>query len=225
MPRRATSEVQDTAAARRSTAAAPARRPVGRPADTDSADTRRQLLVAAIDCFSTRGLARTTLRDISHAAGLTSGTLYFHFATKEALYIAAYAMAVDEMYAEYEQAIVGVPGVIDRLEAVLDRSSQLMEARPALQLMVLRAWVEHIDHQSLPLPIPPRVSSFLDTLVRDAVARGEIDADRGDELRDVYRTMMWGVSAVAPTRMDDIPLAIAGLKLMLRDRLLPRPSP
>ena len=199
------------------------RRPVGRPPDSDSADTRQRLLTTAISCFAARGLARTTLREISDAAGLTSGTLYFHFATKEALYIAAYEMAVDQMYVELEVAIEGLDGLIERLEAVLDRAGELMIERPEIQGMVLRAWVEHIDLESLPLPILPRVTEFIDRLVNDAIRRREIQRRHADDLRDLYRTMMWGISAVAPVRSDDIASAIAGLKLLLRDELLPHP--
>ena len=37
--------------------------------------------------------------------------------------------------------------------------------------------------------------------------------------------MMWGISAVAPVRSDDIESAITGLKLLLRDELLAHPAP
>lgn len=225
MPKRSNADAQVTPTS--ATAGSPppprARRPVGRPPDSDSADTRQRLLATAISCFAARGLARTTLREIADVAGLTSGTLYFHFATKEALYIAAYEQAVDEMYIQFEAAIDGIDGLIERLEAVLDRAGELMIERPEIQGMVLRAWVEHIDRESLPLPIPTRVSAFLDRLVNDAVQRREIRRRHSEELRDLYRTMMWGISAVAPVRSDDIASAITGLKLLLRDELLPHP--
>ena len=163
---------------------APARRPPAR--HRQHAQTREQLLATAISCFAARGLSRTTLREIADAAGLTSGTLYFHFSTKEALYIAAYERAVDDMYIELDEAIEGIDGLIDRLEAVLDRAGELMVERPEIQGMVLRAWVEHIDQESLPLPIPPRVPAFLDRLVHDAVRRREIDRRRSDDVRDLY---------------------------------------
>lgn len=225
MPKRSTADAHVRTASTTSSPTPPvrARRPVGRPPDSDSADTRRQLLTTAVSCFAARGLARTTLREISNVAGLTSGTLYFHFATKEALYIAAYEMAVEEMYIQFEASIEGIPGLIDRLEAVLDRASEMMIERPEIQGMVLRAWVEHIDRESLPLPIPARVTTFLDQLVDDGIRRHEIQRRHADDLRDLYRTMMWGISAIAPVRADDMASVISGLKAMLRDELLPHP--
>jgi hypothetical protein len=96
-----------------------------------------------------------------------------------------------------------------------------MIERPEIQRMVLRAWVEHIERESLPLPIPARVTGFLDRLVDDGIRRREIQRRHADDLRDLYRTMMWGISAVAPTRADDIASVISGLKSLLRDELLP----
>ncbi|MER7488630.1 TetR family transcriptional regulator [Streptomyces sp. NPDC126497] len=43
------------------------------------------LLVSAAEQFATHGFAKATLSDVSHAAGLTKGALFFHFPTKLAL--------------------------------------------------------------------------------------------------------------------------------------------
>ena len=200
------------------------RRPVGRPVDTDSAETRRQLIAAATTCFADRGLARTTLRDVSDAAGLTSGTLYFHFPTKEALYIATYTDAVVAIYDEFEDAIRGVDGVVERIEALLDRIAHLLAERRDLPILMLRAWVEHLAPDAIPLPIPDRVLRFIEGLADDAVRRGEIARRRRRDLMDLFRALVWGIAAIALPGMDDVPSAVRGLKRLLRDDLLP-PAP
>jgi len=45
--------------------------------------TRSQLLDAARTVFSRQGYAGTTVDDIAEAAGVSKGSFYFHFATKE----------------------------------------------------------------------------------------------------------------------------------------------
>jgi AcrR family transcriptional regulator len=179
------------------------------------------LLDAATSCFADRGLARTTLRDVSHAAGVTSGTLYFHFATKESLYIATYTAAVEEIYDWFEQAIEGVDGIVERLESILDSMVVLLVERRQVPILVLRAWIEHLDADSVPLPIPPRVLAFIERLADDAARRGEISRRHRRELMDVYRALVWGVMAVALPGMDDVASSIAGLKRLLRDELMP----
>jgi AcrR family transcriptional regulator len=50
-----------------------------------SSNKREAVLDAAIRCFAAHGLAGTGMRDIARAAGLTEGTLYHYFATKNSL--------------------------------------------------------------------------------------------------------------------------------------------
>jgi AcrR family transcriptional regulator len=48
-------------------------------------DTRHQILDASLRLFSERGFARTTVRDIARAAGITDAAIYYHFASKRDL--------------------------------------------------------------------------------------------------------------------------------------------
>jgi AcrR family transcriptional regulator len=50
-----------------------------------ASNKREAVLAAAIRCFAAHGLAGTGMRDIARAAGLTEGTLYHYFASKDAL--------------------------------------------------------------------------------------------------------------------------------------------
>jgi AcrR family transcriptional regulator len=206
---------------------APARpgsgRRAGRPADADSAATRLQLLQAAIKCFGDRGLSRTTLRDVSTAAGLTPGTLYHHYSTKEALYIAAYAWTVEEIYAELEHAIRHQSGVRARMVAVLRHQLVLAKERPELMDFVLRAWVEH-DDSSGPLPIPDAVYRYLDRLADDAIGAGEISEEKRSHLYDIHRAMMWGVSAISMTGLQNATTAAEGF-IQLVEGTLFAPAP
>ncbi len=47
--------------------------------------TRKNILVAASQLFARRGYHKTTITDIAQAIGLTSGAIFHHFASKEAL--------------------------------------------------------------------------------------------------------------------------------------------
>ena len=46
-------------------------------------DTRARILEVAVDLFIEQGYAGTSVRDISERLGMTKGSLYYHFASKE----------------------------------------------------------------------------------------------------------------------------------------------
>ena len=74
-------------------AAAPsARRPRGRPRKTpgerDEGNRRQELLQHAARLFRQQGFAMTTTRDIASAAGMRSGSPFYHFENKTALLFA-----------------------------------------------------------------------------------------------------------------------------------------
>ncbi|UOO87067.1 TetR family transcriptional regulator [Neisseria arctica] len=52
--------------------------------------TREHLLLAALDTFYSRGVARASLNEIAQAAGVTRGALYWHFKNKEDLFDALF---------------------------------------------------------------------------------------------------------------------------------------
>ena len=50
-----------------------------------SQSRRRQILEAAIDCFSKQGFSHTTMRDIVKKSGLSTGAIYQYFESKDAI--------------------------------------------------------------------------------------------------------------------------------------------
>lgn len=69
-----------------------AKRPRGRPRKTerelDDGNRRRELLTAAARLFRRNGYHATSTRDIAAAAGMQSGSPFYHFASKGALLFA-----------------------------------------------------------------------------------------------------------------------------------------
>jgi AcrR family transcriptional regulator len=55
-----------------------------------SSNKREAVLAAAVRCFAAGGLAGSGMREIARAAGLTEGTLYHYFPSKDALIDAAF---------------------------------------------------------------------------------------------------------------------------------------
>jgi len=66
----------------------PSGRKLGRPADTDSIDTRDRIILCACTKFAGEGFDGTTNKDIASLAGVSSAALYHYFPSKADLYVA-----------------------------------------------------------------------------------------------------------------------------------------
>ena len=66
---------------------------------------REDLLAGAITCLEEKGWARTTVRDIAAAAGVSHAAIGYHFGSREALLTAALIQAIDLWGTEIGSAI------------------------------------------------------------------------------------------------------------------------
>lgn len=102
------------------------KRPRGRPRKTvderDDGNRRQALLLSAAQLFRRKGFAATTTRDIAAAAGMQSGSPFYHFKSKDAL-----------LYAVMEE---GMRSALARLRAAT-QAPDYAALQPAAQLRVL----------------------------------------------------------------------------------------
>lgn len=83
---------------------ASAAEPRADPGATDGPEGRRRILDLAAALFLERGYAGTSLRDIAAAVGMKAGSLYYHFASKEALLQAILRRGVEVMVGAFHEA-------------------------------------------------------------------------------------------------------------------------
>jgi AcrR family transcriptional regulator len=143
-----------------------------------------EIIAAALDCFAERGFAATRLDDIAERAGVTRGTLYLYFDSKEELFKAVVRQSIGPVLSRVEgvvssavsptpdllrQAILSIP------EAVL--SSQV-SALPKLVIAEATNFPE-IARFYLDEVVNP-AKRLIAGLLRRGIARGEfreVDVD------------------------------------------------
>ena len=76
-----------------------------------------QLLDQAARAFAERGFAAASVREIVGPIGMLPGSLYCHFATKEALLVAVYKEGVERISAAVDAAVAPLAEAWPRLEA------------------------------------------------------------------------------------------------------------
>jgi TetR/AcrR family transcriptional regulator, cholesterol catabolism regulator len=84
----------------------PAAKPKAEPgAKANGPIGREALLDAAIHQFAIAGYDSTTMRDIAAVSGMLHGSIYYHFSSKEQLFLAAHEHAIEHICAAVRKSI------------------------------------------------------------------------------------------------------------------------
>ena len=94
----------------------------------DPIGARAKLLEAAVVIIRTKGYAGTSVEDLCNAAGVTKGAFFHHFASKEALGVAAANFWSETTGAFFRGAAYNdLPDPLDRVMGYIDFRSQLID--------------------------------------------------------------------------------------------------
>jgi AcrR family transcriptional regulator len=196
--------------------ATPRRR--GRPPNSDSEQTKLRVLEAAIDAFAADGFSGASSRVIAQGAGVSPATVYHHFVNKRQLYAAAFQHSVDIAWTEYGEAALSGETLLDELMAVVRRAIRVMQERPSMVLLAIRAAIDL--GRDIDTTIPSGVSA---AMAARAVARGELRPDDVPYIRPLLEMLLWGVSVVGRDSRGVQRRCETALDLLVHQRLVQRP--
>src|SRR5690349_21522578 len=82
-------------------------------------DRRLKIIAAASELFARKGFEGTSIREIAAASGVLSGSLYYHFPSKEDLLFTVHQESLTAMRREVETALADVTEPWARLEEAI----------------------------------------------------------------------------------------------------------
>lgn len=107
------------------------RRGPGRPLDPERVTRKREeILRAAAACFGADGYAGTDIDQIAAAAGITKGTVYHYFDSKEELFLAAVDHEANRLRLAVLAAADASSGDVDELAAVVHAYLAFFDSNP-----------------------------------------------------------------------------------------------
>ncbi len=190
-----------------------------RPLRDRSRSTREQILDAAEVLFAGNGLAGTSIRDISLRVGVTPGSLYNHFAGKQAIYGAVLERGLQPLF-----------GLMDQLA----RGDQTADAADEIIGAIMRHLGQHprlprlIQHEALTgaAHLTRLAEEWIRPLMQVGVAEMEREPDSPwdrDEFPLVIAAwvqLIFGHFTLSPLLLKDVtpndPLSGAGLERQTR---------
>lgn len=191
--------------------------PVGRPVGGGGGESRKKILDAAMDVFGKNGYDGSSIREISSIAGMTHGTTYFYFSSKPELYKAAYEEALAETFRYFSDAVdeATETSLPEAIASMLDAAADRIKDKPEVSQMALRYRTDSRVSDDAGRERPGDTDEFLDRLINQAVANGEIAPEDRDATVEAVSVMLWGLTIVGLRSRTDLELAVKGLKALI----------
>ena len=152
--------------------------------DTEAArevsPTEERILVAALGLIGRRGVRRLGMLEIAEAAGVSRGTLYRYFPSKEQVLTAAAAYDERRFSDGVDQLLAAAPTPQQRISDFMAYAFDFIRSHPARSLFesepgfVLSFLLDHLP--ALHTELVESLGDALDTV--PAVARGELDREQ-----------------------------------------------
>lgn len=180
------------------------------PKIVDHEKVQRQLVSGCVELFAARGYAALTMREAAKGLGVSTGTLYHYFPSKQALFMAVVQHVVELDTFGVDELLALDP--VDRLDAVL-RYVDRHRARFLQHVMVLTE-VVRLEEEAGPVLQAVRAASqayvlglmALLQLPSPGAARMILATINGVMLHDLFEGQ-----PLSPTRFADLAPAIRGM--------------
>ena len=190
-----------------------------------TAERRAELADAALAIIATRGIAALTTRTLAEAVGLTTGAIFRHFASLDALLVAV-AERVEQVLASTYPPTTLAPRA--RLEGfVAARSAAVGEHVGILRLMLSEQFALALPAAAARRRRAAVVASqtFLTTTIAEAQAAGELRQDLAPEVLAVIVMGTIQLLGLASTRPHAGPARADAVRVGLARLLAPPTGP
>jgi AcrR family transcriptional regulator len=189
-------------------------------------DRPQELLDAALLVFARKGYRGTRLDDVANAAGVTKGTIYHYFATKEDLLLGVIQHNRALVFARAEDVLQDVNlSASVRIRRLVHNIFGTRETRGHLLALLIREIAHEVPrlHERWLREGPVRLWQFLSGMVDEGKARGEFRADADGEpgarilVSGLMLQLMWQqhVTAVPELSVNEDRLIDAAVDLFL----------
>jgi len=137
---------------------------------------RRDILDASLRCFMQHGVEAATIEQIREASGASSGSIYHHFGSKQAIAIALYVDGMEELAAVFRDAMREQADLQQGIRAILVRYFRWVAQHRDWALYLLRVATADVsaDEAESIDDINRRTRDDLGDWLRPFAARGEI---------------------------------------------------
>jgi AcrR family transcriptional regulator len=157
-----------------------------------------QILTAAWTCFTRKGYNNTTMDDIVAESGLSKGSLYWHFDSKDALFEAAVLAFLSEVGQEFFAAMEQCETVSDKLRAGARSMADLGRSAEGLFSLIVEFWAQSDRREEVSrfwADVLVQYKELIAGVIEEGVQKGEFKAVDAGHLAWVLMAAYDGLAA------------------------------
>ena len=169
---------------------------------TEALKTREYLMLAALNVFYRKGVARTSLNEIAQEAGVTRGALYWHFKNKEDLFDALFQRICDDIESCMSEDISESDGSLNHFRNMLLHFFERLENNELHRKFynILSLKCEHTEQNSAVVAVfnkhelqwREKISSLLSKAVLQSALSEDLDTDMAIiYLKSTFDGLIW----------------------------------
>lgn len=173
---------------------------------------RRLILAAAGRCIAARGVEGTTVREIAKEAGVSNGTITYHFSGIEQILAEALRQASEGFTRRYLDEAAAHPGTRDRLRYIVEVNLPVDEEQRGLWRLWLELWAKAAREPALAAVHSERHGferAAIAGIIDRAVADGEIDPTDGSAFALEFVGMLDGLGLQAAIGDSEVSVSTA----------------
>jgi AcrR family transcriptional regulator len=144
---------------------------------------RRQILETAFEIFSKKGYNATKVSDIAERAGVSQGTIYWYFDSKEDLLTQSLLSFFDQMSQGMIESLEQFPSATQKLRSLADILDSFIKSAEGLFIIFLEFWASSSQREQVGkiwTDILVQYKDFLSNIIHEGIQNGEfkpVDAD------------------------------------------------
>jgi AcrR family transcriptional regulator len=143
-----------------------------------SKETKAQILSTAYQLFSQSGYDATSVADICQAAGVSKGAFYYHFPTKQAVFLELLEYWLVELDLALKRSSQDTQSVPEAIERMAGTAAILLQSEKANLSIILEFWRQaYRDPAIWQIASAPyqRYHSFFSSLIQQGISDGSLD--------------------------------------------------
>ncbi|MBW4435932.1 MAG: TetR/AcrR family transcriptional regulator [Pleurocapsa minor GSE-CHR-MK-17-07R] len=142
----------------------------------DPESTRGRILDAALNVFSNKGFHDASVDEIVEQSSTSKGSVYFHFPSKQTLFLALVDKFADLLERRVKEAIEGESEGISRVDIALTTTLQTFnQYRPLAKVMLVQAMGLGAIFEQKMMEVHTRFSNLIKIYLDEAIATGDIE--------------------------------------------------